>query len=354
MGILANLTSATAQEWTGIDLRRQADFMRQQHAPFSARVMDAAAIHLPQAPFCLSMFEGWSGDRRSAALPLRLLAGLHNLARRGVVPELSAAFATLDPDCEQAVALALATGDAMIAPWLMRPTQTNEVARSAATMAALRVVAGRFRLPIHLHEMGASAGLNLLLDGYAFDLGGVRAGDPASPLVIRPRWSGQAPRGAQPTIVQACGVDRTPLDFRDPGDCERLFSYVWPDRAERLRRLRLAIQLARHRTVDLQAGSAVEWLRDKLAAPRTGGVVQCIVHTMFHQYLGDEDKADVEAIFAEAGAAATEAAPLARISLEWTPSRSVVELVLTTWPTGTREVLAHAHPYGAWIRWLGD
>jgi hypothetical protein len=60
----------------------------------------------------------------------------------------------------------------------------------------------------------------------------------------------------------------------------------------------------------------------------------------------------IDAIHA-AGARATEARPLAWLSLEWTPGRERVELALTCWPDGVRRVLATCHPYGEWFDWHG-
>ena len=42
-------------------------------------------------------------------------------------------------------------------------------------------------------EIGSSAGLNLLIGHYGYDLGGVRVGPADAPVVLTPQWSGPAP-----------------------------------------------------------------------------------------------------------------------------------------------------------------
>lgn len=352
--VFSGVADFSKNDSLSLELEVQADFMRRQDAPFSASVMDAAAVHLPVAPRCFKAFATWPGDRRAAALPLRLMAGLHALARAGTIPALSAAFAALDQRCEDVVATALAEADADLEPWLRQPTQTNEVARSAATMAALRRLSKRFGHPVELLELGASAGLNLLLEHFSFDLGGVKTGDPASLLTLRPQWTGAAPNGARTIIAAAAGVDMHPLDFNNPADCDRLFAYVWPDRRDRMRRLRQAIRVARDRTVELQQGDALDWMARRLGTLGPAGVTRCVVHTMFAQYLSADDREKFDRIMTDAAARADRKRPLARVSFEWTSCRTRVELVLETWPGGSREVLAHVHPYGIWIDWLTD
>src|SRR5262249_55589676 len=60
-----------------------------------------------------------------------------------------------------------------------RRTQTNEVGRCAVLLPALP--AG----PLALVEVGASAGLCLLLDRFHYDFGSTRLGAPASPVHMR-------------------------------------------------------------------------------------------------------------------------------------------------------------------------
>ena len=84
--------------------------------------------------------------------------------------------------------------DQVVAAMLARRTQTNEVGRCALLLPLLARLAG----PLALVEVGASAGLCLLPDRYAYDYGGTIVGDPGAPLRLacQPRWAGADPRHA--------------------------------------------------------------------------------------------------------------------------------------------------------------
>jgi hypothetical protein len=84
------------------------------------------------------------------------------------------------PNCLNAFrAFILDHVDQVVATLAARQTQTNEVGRCALLLPLLASVPG----PLALVEVGASAGLCLLPDRYAYGYGGTIAGDPASPLL---------------------------------------------------------------------------------------------------------------------------------------------------------------------------
>ena len=60
-------------------------------------------------------------------------------------------------------------------------------------MAGLLVVTARTGLPLALYELGASAGLNLMLDRFSYQLGGLLTGVEGSPVRLAPSWKGPAP-----------------------------------------------------------------------------------------------------------------------------------------------------------------
>jgi hypothetical protein len=337
----------------GHELARQADRCRELGSPFVAAVLDAADRQLDAAPVTAAMVRNWPGDPASAAVALRLNGALHALARRGEPAALAALYRHEHDDFDGAVRQALREQDAFIAGWMRHPTQTNEVARAAATMAALMAAPIARPMPFDLLELGASCGLNLNLARYAYQLGPVTAGDQASLVRIQPTWRGWPPPQVPVEIASARGVDLAPLDAANPAHRERLLSYIWADQPRRSLRLQHALGIAMAHPPAVEHGEALEWLTERLAEPQAEGHCRTVVHTMVLQYLDLAERQEIAAAMAEAGARATPERPLMRIGFEWTPDRREVELRISWWPTGRTAVLARCHPYGDWIDWLG-
>lgn len=318
-------------------------------APITARVCTALADALSHDNATGRRTLGWPGEPIPDALPLRLVGGLHALARTGVDPDLTALFAGKgDPDT--ILCRVLIEHDAALLPWLEGPPQTNEPMRSGVLMTGLLAVAARHGPAVELLEIGSSAGLNLLIDRYRFDLGGVGVGPADAPVAIVPDWQGTPPPPAPIRIDRVRGVDMQPLDATDPAVATRLAGYIWADQPERQERLAAATAMLRARPVDLVAGDAVEWLRDRLAEPQAAGVTRVLLHSVVWQYLGDDRRAAIGRMIAQAAAAATADRPLAWVRME--PDRVLQrqELIVQSWPDhGEPRMLATAHAHGAWI-----
>jgi hypothetical protein len=344
------------------ELLRQSDNARTLGSAFVGEVLAAAWRQLDRAPLLAAMIAAWPGDPAAGAMAMRLNAGLHALARRDAIADLSALYAGRHAEFDRAIGAGLEAGEATILEWMDHPTQTNEVARSAAFMAALMTLAHEADMPFELLEMGASAGLNLRLDRYAHDLGGVCAGDALSPVRIAPEWRGPAPVFAPVRIAAARGVDLRPMRLEDPLTRERLLSYIWADHTARADRLCHAIALNRADPPSLEAGSAAPWLAHELARPQQAGACRVVIHSMVLQYLPAAERRAALTAIMRAGARATHDRPFAWIAFEWNTERSEVRLRLTRWPggqsagdegAGTSRVLALCHAYGSWIDWRG-
>jgi len=334
-------------------LAHQAELCRSTGSTFVAKVLEAVGRHLPLAPISSRMIQGWTGDLFAAAVALRINGALHALARRGKPQSLADLYSGEHDDFDGAITEALSQEDQFIADWLRHPTQTNEVARGAAIMSALMTVAAERPMPFQLLELGASCGLNLNLARYAYRLGSVSAGDPASAVCIAPHWRGADPPAGEVSIAEARGVDLSPLSASDPTHRERLLAFTWADQPARLERLEAALRVAVAHPPEVHQGEAKPWLERRLAEPQPEGVCRAVVHTMFLQYLTDRDRHEIAAMLATAGASATAERPLVEIGLEWTSDRREVQLRCTRWPTGESTVLATCHPYGDWMEWHG-
>jgi hypothetical protein len=329
-------------------------------APFTGRLCRLVGQGLTDGSEIGRRVLGWAGTPSHVgdALPLRLMGGLHALARSGTAPDLSAIYPPHgapadDDDVWGVVSAALVACGDVLSPWLDGPPQTNEVGRSAALMAGLLVLADRSGLPFALYELGASAGLNTVLDRYAYRLGETEAGAAGSPVRLAPFWTGASPPRAPVVVMRRAGVDRNPLDVRDPATRDRLSAYVWADQRARLARLEAALDLAAADPAPIARGDAADWLETELAVAPEAGVCRVVMHTIAYQYFPAEVQARVRRRLQAAGARATPDAPVAWLSFE-AASGSVDRrpaLDLTVWPGGETRRLAVCQPHGAEIDW---
>jgi hypothetical protein len=151
--------------------------------------------------------------------------------------------------------------------------------------------------PIALLEVGASAGLCLYPELYSYSYDGVRI-DPAtgpSGVLLECETTGGPPLpGVMPQIVWRAGLDLNPLDVDDPDDALWLETLIWPEQAERLTRLRAAMELVRAERPRIVQGDALAGL-PALVAEAPPGATLVIVTSAAIVYL----PADVRASFIE-------------------------------------------------------
>jgi hypothetical protein len=251
------------------------------------------------------------------------------------------------PHAWAALRQTLADQGDVIRRWLEWPPQTNEVGRAAALLGGLLTVAARQSLPIRLVEAGASAGLNLRADRFhvAGDAGSY--GDPQSPVVLSHAWQGQAPPAGRVEIIERTGGDLAPIDPASASGRLTLTAYVWPDQADRLARLRGALDIAERVPAELRAESATATVaRTELVA----GTWTVLWHSIFRQYLSEAQRAELADGVARLGSVATPTCRFAYLYLEQSRAGGC-PVMLTTWPGGARQVLGVASPHGIPVRW---
>jgi hypothetical protein len=216
----------------------------------------------------------------------------------------------------------------------------------------LLTVAQRFGLPLVTSEIGASAGLNLIWDRFAYALGGAPWGDTASPVGIAPEWDGPPPPVPSAVVFARAGCDQAPLDPALHRDRLHLLSFVWADQAERLARTEAAINLARDAGVKVAKADAADWLKSRLV-DRHPGCVHVVYHSIVRQYLDPARRDRISALIVEAGPRANHHAPLAWLRLESDGAEPGAAITLTIWPGAEELTLGRADYHGRWVRWRG-
>ena len=238
----------------------------------------------------------------------------------------------------------------VVATLLARQTQTNEVGRCALLLPLLARLPG----PLALVEVGASAGLCLLPDRYAYDYGGTLVGDPASPLRLACQPRGPVPvPTAPPEVVWRRGIDLAPVDLTDPDAVRWLECCIWPDQPERLARLRAAVQIARADPPEVVRGDLLELVGPVVAqAPADVTVVVFCAATLV--YLPEPGRRRFAELMAELSAVWVSVegpgvVPALAAGLGPGPAPDRVVFLLGQ---GTQRLVVLADPHGAWLQWL--
>ncbi|MEJ2457610.1 MAG: DUF2332 domain-containing protein, partial [Novosphingobium sp.] len=290
----------------------QVDYCRANGAPVTARAVAAIAAALDDAgpgPF-LARVRDWQGQPLADALPLRAAGALHALHLSGREPALALLYAGDVVDDVAIVRDVLGRHGTDLLPWLDGPPQTNEAGRSSNFVAAMLWLAGKGLPPcFECLEVGSSAGINLMLDRYRYDLGGVTVGPESAAMDFAPEWRGAPPPDGPVSFASLKGCDVAPVDLTDPGQALRLRAYIWPEHTVRFARLDAAVAAANERAPDLARMNAADFVEQQLAQPQAEGTTRVLMHSIVMQYvpedLGEQTEPILHKIWIEAEDAAT-------------------------------------------------
>ncbi len=347
----------------------QAYFCRTSRSPFSALVLDCVADSLGKGPRYDGFLEPWfaaSGVQLfNDAVPLRLLGAFHYLVLSGRAPGLAALYPpqAINPDpaaLDQALGQAAAGHSDIIARFMRSPPQTNEVGRSLCLVGGFLTVAAETGLALRCLELGASAGLNMNWDQFAYRFeGGARWGPKDARLELFGDWTGgNPPLLKRVEVVERTACDQNPIDVSDPDKALKLRSYVWADQTLRLERLTAAIAIKRETGGVPERADAADWA-EAHAHPKPG-VATVVYHSSFMPYPLLETQARIKAALETAGRAASADAPFSWLSKEADRAAPAKhdEVLLRVWrgrpDDGVLRRLAIVHPHGTTVDWLGE
>jgi hypothetical protein len=292
------------------------------------------------------------------ALPLRVAGALHALVLTQQCDMLAKVYPphhddVSDEELWDAIMHAIQVHEDFFVPYLGNAPQTNEVRRSGILLPGFLVIAKKTGLPFTLSELGASAGINLCWDEFAYRLGDITWGKQHSNITLAPQWLGKPPPDALPISVSSrAACDLSPINFLDPDEKLKLLSYIWADQHDRFTRTDHALDILTEKKYKVDCADISQWLPARLAQDTTG-TVHVIYHTIAWNYQSDDEKQRNRRVIEAAGAKATHHAPLAWLRFEADDEDPGAALTLTLWPDGSEHTLGRADYHGRWIDWAG-
>jgi hypothetical protein len=224
--------------------------------------------------------------------------------------------------------------------------QTNETQRSWAVLLPgfLSIADGR---PFDLLELGPSAGLNLMWDRYRYRYKTGEWGTGTLELTGDDRTPPPAELFSQAVSVsRRRGIDLNPVDVTTEHGARLLQAFVWADQADRLERLRRAIETVREDPPELMRGDYVESL-PSLLADRVAGAQLVVFQTASTMYLDDGAMGTLRAALHEAA----RQEPLVFLTTGRAPNDDGFALEVERYPDGRGKRLAVVDFHGEWLDW---
>ena len=233
----------------------------------------------------------------------------------------------------------MANAAELVAIGRTRYTQTNECRRCVALLPAVWATgATRF----HLVDLGTSAGLNLLLDQYAYRWGDVTWGGHSS-VELTTESRGVTVEPGEIDVISRTGIDLHPVDPGDPEHRRWLEALIWPEHHERGERLRAALSMAATTEMDVLAGDALTLLGPTLDALPEGEPA-VVIHSFFLNQLDRPSRRRVGGLLAES----RERRPTFRVSLEALDIDNPVATLSIDSGQGLEDI-GQAQPHGEWL-----
>ncbi|HEU5382269.1 MAG TPA: DUF2332 domain-containing protein [Ktedonobacteraceae bacterium] len=241
--------------------------------------------------------------------------------------------------------------------------QTNEVTRCANLLPAFVLAYRRGgSQPLHMVEIGSSAGLNLRWYRYGYryhcknPVQDQRVNDPTAPVQLSCELDGQSgfPFPANvtlPRVARCQGIEICPRELHSEEDMRWVRAAIWPEEVARHHTLDAALAFARTTPAPLYRGDACDLLPQLLAAIPT-------THTplVWHSYAVNQGPVAVKERLHAQMLVASRRLPLYRVGLEVGPSRPP-QVELSEYRDGLvvrHEVLAQCSLHGERMTWLAD
>lgn len=234
-----------------------------------------------------------------------------------------------------------------------RVTNTNEVARSTSLYPAFDFVARETQAPLHLIEIGPSAGFNMNWDRYryAYRLGerALTRGPTHARLSLDAQMKGaHLPDLAEtfPTIASRTGLELNPVDLSSAEDRLWLKALIWPELTERFARLDAAIVTARENPHRIVVGDALANLESAVKSLPAGGTA-VVYHSHVTYQFSEAMRTRLNTILESL----TRTRPLYRVSIEFDMGAYPVNIGRYENGKSDKRAIALCDPHGSWLEW---
>jgi hypothetical protein len=195
-----------------------------------------------------------------------------------------------------------------------RLVQSNVVRRAVALRYALWAIGRRCTGPVHLLEIGASAGLLMNVDRYRYLIGEREFGRPGAPVTLDSQWRGTGPvpdLDGVPEIASKTGVDLHPVDIADSRERLWLRALVWPEQRSAAALLEAVIDEAGASPPPVVAGDAVD-VCPALGRDLPEGEPRVVFHAATRMHVPEQRRAEFDEAIDSVGASG----PLFHVWLE--------------------------------------
>lgn len=247
--------------------------------------------------------------------------------------------------------------DQLAATIRSRLVQTSHVQRSLALRLGLAAITPELPGPVHLIEVGASAGLNLRFDRYGYRVGDRRFGDLDSPVQLTAELYGRAPLpdlDDLAPVASAQGVDLNPVDVTDPDSRSWLQALVWPENADQRTLLSAALTLVALDPPPIHRGDAIDTLSG-IGAQLPAGEPRLVFHCATRIHVPRDRRPAFDRAIASVG----DSGPLWWLALEdvpdpqpQSPPGQVGWGLLLRRPNGMSQTIAAVNGHLRWIKTL--
>jgi hypothetical protein len=241
---------------------------------------------------------------QEGAAPMHLLSSVHYLLLKDRGDRLSRFFATLTPNPEppgeafpEFLRFCAEHREAILQLLRTRTVQTTYAERCKTLMPLLSRVADEAGEPLHLVEIGCSAGVLLTFDKYAYALAhGGRVGAADAPLTLPLSVVGGHPLRI-PLIGSRVGLDLHVLDPSKEDERRWLLALSFPEHREQQSALATALTEVVRSRLRMIEGDALDTLPSVLVETPDP---LCVFHSACLMYWPSQAKAALDAVLADA------------------------------------------------------